>query len=262
MKKNILLVQKKNKICTLILNRPEKRNSLSYDLLAEIYQNLNELSQDDSVRVLVIRGSGDKAFSSGFDIKAILDNISPDIREKFKNQDPLEMVFQSIINYPCPIIAMMNGSAYGAGYELALCCDMRIGADDISVRMPPAKIGVVYAPAGLQRFIQRLGLRTTKEMFFTAETYHGPQIKEKGLADYLVQRTELESFTYALAEKIAANSALALKGTKRILNMLQKGAELNEDETKEAESVIAEALESDDFKEGQRAFMEKREPRF
>ncbi len=259
MKNNILLIKKKNNICTLVLNRPEKRNSLSYDLLAEINSKLKELSQDDSVRVLVIRGSGDIAFSSGFDIRSVLDS---DIQEKIKNQNPLESVFQGIINYPYPVIAMMNGSAYGAGYELALCCDIRIGAEDISVNMPPSKIGVVYSVTGLQRFIQTLGLRTTKEMFFTGSVFNGLQLKEKGLADYLVPRNELEFFTYKMAEEIASNAPLALKGTKRILNLLQNKAELSENEAKEAESIITGALNSDDLKEGQAAFLEKRKPVF
>ncbi|MCP4105858.1 MAG: enoyl-CoA hydratase [Desulfobacteraceae bacterium] len=259
MEKNILSVQKKNNICTLTLNRPEKRNSLSLDLLAELNTKLKELSIDNSVRTLVIRGAGDIAFSSGFDIRSILDSVS---REKFKAQDPLESLFQNIINFPYPVIAMMNGSAYGAGYELALCCDIRIGAEDIVVSMPPSKIGVMYSVAGLQRFIQTLGLRTTKEIFFTGSIYNGLQLKEKGLADYLVLRNELESFTYNMAEKIASNAPLALKGTKRILNLLQNKAELNENEAEEAESIIAESLDSDDLKEGQAAFLEKRKPVF
>lgn len=262
MEKEILLVQRKGNICTLVLNRPEKRNSLSPLLLSEVERALKGLSLDDTIRTVIIRGAGEKAFSSGYDISAIPTNFSREVQEKWKKENPLEMCLEQIVNYPYPVIAMLNGSAYGAGCELAICCDIRVAADDIQMGMPPAKLGVVYDPHGIQRFIQVVGLRRTKEIFFTGRYYHGPRLLEMGLVDYLVPRKDLESFTYNLAEEIAGNAPLSLKGTKRILNMLMKTHVLTEEEQREAEDIISRAFNSQDLKEAQAAFLEKRSPKF
>ena len=262
MESEILLTEKKGNVCTLILNRPEKRNSVSLDLLIEIYQTLQELSNDDTIRTIVIRGSGDKAFSSGYDIKSIPTKGTPELQERMKTQNPLALASDSVVNYPYPVIAMLNGYAYGAGCELAVCCDIRIGADDISMGMPPAKLGVVYRPKALQRFINVIGLRRTKEIFFTGRFYDAPLLKEIGLVDYMVPRAELESFTYSLADEIAGNAPLSLKGTKRILNLLAGSEKLNDEDLKEAEEIIAQAFNSEDLKEAQTAFFQKRKPTF
>ena len=144
MDNEILLIERKGYVCTLVLNRPEKRNSLSPDLLIEIHQTLQEFSKDDTIRTIIIRGAGDRAFSSGYDIGAIPTKITPEIQGRLKAQNPLELALESVANYPYPVIAMLNGYAFGAGCELAVSCDIRIGADDIRMGMPPAKLGVVY----------------------------------------------------------------------------------------------------------------------
>lgn len=262
MESNILLVERKEHDCTLILNRPEKRNSLSPDLLIEIHQTLQALSKDDAVRAIVIRGVGDKAFSSGYDINAIPTKASPETQEKFKTQNPLTLALNSVVNYPYPVIAMLNGSAFGAGCELAICCDIRIGAEDIRMGMPPAKLGVVYDPNGLQRFINIIGLSKTKEVFFSGRYYDALSAKEMGLVDHLLPRSELESFTYNLAEEIAGNAPLAVKGTKRIINMLVGSARMRDEDMKEAQSIVEQAFNSDDLKEAQASFLEKRKPVF
>jgi enoyl-CoA hydratase/carnithine racemase len=262
MEKEILIIQREGNICTIVMNRPEKRNSLSPELLLEIKRAFEGLSLDDTIRTVVIRGAGESAFSSGYDISYIPTNFTREVQEKWKRENPLEMCLDEIINYPYPVIAMVNGSAFGAGCELAICCDIRVGADDIRMGMPPAKLGVVYDPHGIERFIQVLGLRKTKEIFFTGRYYHGTRLLEMGLVDYLVPRNELESFTYSLAREIAGNAPLSLKGIKRILNMLTKPRGLTEEEAKEADEIIANAFNSNDLKEAQSAFLEKRSPQF
>ena len=157
---------------------------------------------------------------------------------------------------------MLNGFAFGLGCELALCCDIRIGAADIRMGMPPAKLGLVYPWAGLQRFIQRIGLQSTKEMFFTGRTYSGQRIKELGLVDYLIAADELEAFTYGMAEEIAGNAPLALKGIKKVINLMMQSKQLDASKSKEALAIFRAALTSEDMQEGQAAFLEKRNPRF
>ena len=262
MNKKLLLVQKKNNVCTLALNRPEKQNSLSIEMIKLLESTLSELARDDAVRTVILRGAGDKAFCSGFDIRSLPISFKGDRNERLKTLEPVDLLLQSLVNFPIPIIAMLNGFAFGLGCELAICCDLRIGAEDIRMGMPPAKLGLVYDWTGLQRFIQSIGLQSAKEMFFTGRTYQGRRIKELGLVDYFVPREKLEEFTYILAEEIAGNAPLALKGTKKIMNMLLRSNQLDVNQIKEAQSLFEESLFSEDMQEGQAAFLEKRKPRF
>jgi enoyl-CoA hydratase/carnithine racemase len=262
MDNDILLMEQKGYVRTLILNRPEKRNSLSLDLLIRLHEVLEELAQTDDARAVVIRGSGDRAFSSGYDIDSIPTKVRPEIQEKMKEKDPLQLAMNSVLDYPYPVIAMLNGYAFGAGCELAVCCDLRIAADDIRMGMPPAKLGVVYPLPGLIRFVQVLGLPGTRELFFSGRYYDAGRVKEMGLVDYLLPREELERFTYHLAEEIAANAPLALKGTKRILGLISRSFQMPAEAFKEGERIVDEAFNSEDLKEGQAAFLEKRKPVF
>jgi enoyl-CoA hydratase len=257
-----LIAERKGMVGTLALNRPEKRNALSADLLLELHARLKEWEGAEAVRAVVITSSDDRAFSSGFDILSIPTEVTPETQELLKRHNPLELALTTVKNFPYPTIAMLNGHAFGAGLNLAINCDIRIGAEDIRVGMPPARLGVLYHPEGLRQFVEVLGMARTREVFFSGRTYAGAQVKEMGLVDHLVSRASLRAVTYALAEEIAANAPLSLKGTKRILNLLGQGAGLPEKELGEAESLIAQAFNSDDLKEGQAAFLEKRKPRF
>ena len=259
---DILLVQREAYVCTLIFNRPEKRNSLSRDLLYNLHHTLEKLSKDDNVRTIVIRGAGNKAFSSGYDITAIPTESTQEIKKFVKEQNPFELVLESIAEYPYPVIAMLNGYAFGGGCGLAVSCDIRIGADDILMGMVPVKLGMFYPPESLKHFIRTIGISRTKEIFFTGRIYDAPRIKEMGLVDYLVPRDNLESFTYDLAREIAQNAPLSLKGIKRTLNLILRSEEMEEGDLQEVHEIFAHILKSEDLKEGQRAFIEKRRPHF
>jgi len=258
----LLSIEKNKNICTLVLNRPEKKNSLSPELVDTLLDRFEELAADDTVRVVVIRGFGNQAFCSGYDIRSLPTQLSDDVREKLKTLNPVETLFKTIVNYPYPVIALINGVAFGAGCELSVCCDIRIGADDIRMGMPPAKLGLVYPWSGLQRFIQVIGLKSTREIFYTGRTYEGKRLREIGLVDYLIPRQELEDFTYQIAAEIAANAPLALKGTKRVLNLMLNSLQPPDHCQKEAESITEAAFLSEDLKEGRLAFLEKRKPKF
>lgn len=263
MKNNPLLIERNGSICTLVLNRPEKKNSLTPGLVELLLTTLDELSRDGSIRVLIIRGAGDQAFCSGYDIGSLPtqtdDDTSPADMDRLT---PVESLFDALIHFPWPVIAMLNGMAFGAGCELALCCDIRIAADDIRIGMPPAKLGIVYPWRGLSRFIQTIGLQTTREMFFTGRTCKGPQLKEMGLVDHLVPREELTGLTGRMAEDIARNAPLALKGTKQVINLILDAGQPEEHPQKTAESITEAAFKSADAAEGKRAFLEKRKPIF
>lgn len=259
---DVLIKEIANNVGTLKINRPDRGNALSPDLLADLHLTLQKWAKDDAVRVVVITGNSEKSFSSGYDISAIPTELSPEAAEILKASNPLELALNSIKNFPYPVIAMINGYCFGAGLNLAICCDMRIGADHIKMGMPPAKLGVVYHPEGLCQFVEVIGMAKTREIFFTGHTYSGEEVKDMHLVDHLVPGNELSKTVYAMAEEIAKNAPLSLKGIKRILTMIGKYPLIAPEYINEAEALIAEAFNSDDLKEGQTAFFEKRTPVF
>ncbi len=258
----MLLKERKGNVGTLTLNRPEKRNSITVEMLIELVNTLEEWADDDTVRVVVITGSGDRVFSGGFDVLSIPTEITPEIAKTFKNRNPVEQALNCVKNYPYPTIAMLNGYALGAGFNLTMCCDIRIAADDVRMGIPPAKLGLVYHSEGIKQVVEALGMARAREVFFTGRLYSAEDVAKMGLVHRMVPRSELESTTYALAEEIAENAPLSLKGMKRIFNMFADNMVLSEDDMKEAAMIIAQSFNSEDIKEGQLAFVQKRKPVF
>jgi enoyl-CoA hydratase/carnithine racemase len=257
-----LLTEENDAILTLTLNRPDKRNALTPEMLVQLYHALQRHASEDRIRVVILRGAGDKAFSSGYDIHAIPTGMSPEVQKLLQNKSPFELAVESIVDFPYPVIAMLNGFAFGGACDLAVACDMRIAAEHVQMGMVPARLGMVYFPEGLQRFVRTIGLSHTKEMFFTARRYKTDRLKEMGLVDHVLPRDELTGFTHALAQEIAANAPLSLKGIKRILNLLSASDRLDAQQQAETKQLVQESLESADLKEGQAAFLEKRRPLF
>jgi enoyl-CoA hydratase len=258
-----LLSEIKDQVAVIVINRPQKMNALSDDLIGALAQRFDQLAADQTVRAVIVRGSGDKAFCSGYDIDALTANHSRPTVTDDRAKHPLEPVAQAIAAYPYPVIAMLNGDAFGAGCELAVCCDIRIAAEDIRMGMPPAKLGVVYPWTGLQRFVQAIGWNHTREMFFSGETVKGERLRSTGLVNHLVVRNSLETFTRGLAKRIAGNAPLALKGIKKTLNLLARNMmAMAPEDIAENRAAILKALHSEDLIEGQRAFREKRKPHF
>ena len=257
-----LLIEQQKRICTLTLNRPDKKNSLSLELVDLLGVALKKLSKNDRLRVVILRGAGDKAFCSGFDIGSLPTQSREDADQRLQSLDRVESLLQTVIHFPYPVMAVLNGFAFGLGCELAMCCDIRIGADDIRMGMPPARLGLVYPWTGLRRFIQNIGVQSTKEIFLTGQTYSGPRMQALGLVDYLVPRVELEKFATEMALQIAENAPLALKGIKRVINMLMQTNGLDNDQAAAARKIFRDTLSSQDMREGQAAFLEKRKPHF
>ena len=216
MPNDAILTEKKGFVATLVLNRPEKRNSLTPEMLFKIARQLKEFAKDDDIRTVVIRGEGGKAFSAGYDIAEIPKDITEELVEELKEKNPLEIGFNAIETYPYPVIAMIDGYALGAGCEMAMACDIRIASDTSKIGIPPSRIGLVYHPSGLQRFINVLGVARAKEVFFTGKYYDIMAAKDMGMVNYVVPKLDIVSFTYDIAKEIADNAPLSLKGHKYI----------------------------------------------
>jgi len=252
----VLLSQKDGNICTLTINRPERRNALNLELLYRLGDTFDALKDDGDVRVVVLRGAGEKAFSSGVDFQDV-DRVK--VRQK---DNPIDYAVRSVLTYPRPVIAMIYAAATGAGCDLSVACDMRIAADTAVMGINPVRIGRVYPPAGLQRLINVVGLSQAKELFFTGRFIDAQRAKEIGLVDHVVAAAELLSFTYALAREIADNAPLAVSTTKIIFNRLLRYQRLSPEDEAEILALIDIVERSEDAKEGPLALIEKRKPRF
>ncbi len=257
-----LLVEKKPPIAILTINRPQRRNALSSTLLVTLAQSLRELAAEGEVRCAILRGAGDKAFSAGMDLSALPEGIPEDIQRQIEDKGPLKFGLDAIEDCPFPVIAMIRGYCVGAGCETSMACDLRVGSEDCRMGMPPARLGIVYPPEGLHRFIRNLGYTVTKKVFLTAELFEGSEAFRMGMLDYLVPDAELESFTEGLAARLASNAPLSVSGHKRCLQLLAAMSPLSDEERQEINAIMGKAMASEDAREGIMAFREKRDPVF
>jgi enoyl-CoA hydratase len=255
----LILLEKDDGVATLTINRPEKRNSVNPEALLQLGDTLMALADDGETRVVVIRGTGEKAFSSGFDIGRIGGDAPP---ETGPRRNPLGYGLKNVRDFPCPVIAMIYGYAVGAGLELAATCDLRVAADTARLGITPTKLGLVYNAEGLRKFIDLVGMSQTRELFYTARLVDAARAAEIGLVDHVVPAAELADYTYGLAREIAGNAPLAVRGTKTTINRLLEFSRLSPEADAELRQLQAASMQSDDLKEGQRAFMEKRKPNF
>ncbi len=259
MPEDVLLVEKDSYICTLTLNRPERRNALSPDSILKLGTTLEGLKDDPDVRVVVIRGQGEQAFSSGMDLGRGWGTWD---LARAGGKHPLQYLTDSVVEFPGPVIAMLYGYTMGAGLDLAVSCDLRLAAEDSQMGMPPARLGGIYNAAALQRFVHLIGVAQTKELFVTAQNIGAQRAAEIGLVNHVVPTEQLSAVTYELARTIAASAPLSVRGTKAVIARLLACQRLSPEDEAEIQALMDFAERSEDRQEGQRAFLEKRQPRF
>ncbi len=257
-----LHVKREGAVCTMVIDNPAKHNALTLECLIKMAETFDRLATDDEVRTVVIRGAGEKAFSAGFDITAFGSRNDADLQSRHEKTHPFDEAMRSIRKYPYPIIAMLNGFAYGGGFELALTCDIRIAAEHVKMGMPPAKVGLVYRYDGFKRFITVLGYTRTLELFLTARSYDSAKCLEMGIVNHVVPGDELESFAYDLAHAMTQLAPLSLRHSKYILNKICEYPAISKEDLDQFDSLQMQAFMSDDHEEGKRAFIEKRKPQF
>lgn len=250
---DVLLVERKDYICTVSINRPERRNALNPQVVHRIRETFSSIKPGGDIRVVILRGAGDKAFCSGADLEAIIGEED--------GGNILQRAIESVIACPCPVIAMIYGYAVGAGCDLAAACDFRIIADSARIGINPVKLGLVYFPKAIERFIRLIGIAYTKELFFTGKFFTAQRAQEMGLVHYVVPAEQLEDTTYALAREIAENAPLAVAGMKAIINKLLY-QRLSPEEEAEMRAIMESSWQTEDVQEGVRAFVEKRKPEF
>lgn len=240
----------------LTFDNEAKRNAVDPEMLAAI-PGVCAAADADGVRCLVLTGAGEKAFCSGYDLNRL--QASPD-------GDPLpdavlHLAVTALEHLQAPVIAAVNGAAYGAGAELAAACDLRVAARNARLSMPPARLGIVYAPAGLERFVELVGLSQAKRLFFTGEAVQAEEALAIGLVDEMVEEGQALRRALELASTIAGNAPLAVQGMKRLFRLMRQ-REIPQAVLGEVEALRRASFASEDAREGVAAVFEKRKPRF
>jgi len=256
----LLLKEIENGVCTLTINRPRKANSLNLEMLEGIISVFEELQDEQKARVVVIRGAGSKAFCAGLDIGQI---PSSGDAKGHNVQEVFERSLTAVREVPVPVIAMINGFCVGAGMELAVNCDLRIACETAKLGITPAKLGLIYHPAGLKRFLALIGPSAAKELFLTGRLITAQKAAGISLVNEVAPTEKLEEIVYKLAGEIAVNAPMSVRGHKYIINrMTDKMFDLDREQEDIIRAMISQAFSSDDFLEGKRAFLESRRPEF
>jgi methylmalonyl-CoA decarboxylase len=248
----------RDRIGVITLDDPERRNCLSPQMLDEITAGLVRFAEEE-VRVVVIRARPRaKVWSAGLDVRSLPEPG----RDPLDYSDPLEHVIRQVEHFPSPVIAMVEGGVWGGACDLATVCDLAIGCESASFAITPAKLGVPYNCSGILHFLNLLGPRVAREMFFTAEPIRAERALQVGILNHLVPSAELEEFTFGMARRIAENSPLAVGVIKEQLRILARSHPVSPDTFERIQTLRRAVYESSDYVEGKRAFLEKRKPTF
>jgi enoyl-CoA hydratase/carnithine racemase len=249
----LLLDEPGESVARLTISNPERRGALDHELLDALAETARSLD----VRCLIIRGTGE-VFSAGYDLGNLEGQKFEEAAERLVAH-PFHEAIEALDAYPYPIVAQLGGHAIGGGLELALTCDLRVAAAGVKLSMPPAKLGLIYSHTGLRRFVEVCGVARTAELFFTGHAVDSERAERMGLVNEVVEPERLEERVLELATEIAGNAPLSLAGNKRVLRAL-RDPRLPEELERELIELRESCFRSEDFREGVRAFAEKRKP--
>ena len=254
-----IVAEKQGPIGWLTFNNPARRNAISIDMWEAIPKALDRFEQDPDVRVIVLKGEGDKAFVSGADVSQYekqrssaegiqyYEEIAGRVTERLQSCDKV-------------VIAMIRGYCLGAGVNIALCCDLRIAAEDAKLGIPAAKLGLGYRAASLKNLVDIVGPAYAREVLITGRHFSAGEAKTMGLVHRVAPVAELEALVLEYCAMISENAPLTIRASKRTVRELLKSSATFD---AEACAVLVKAcFESEDYIEGRRAFMEKRKPLF
>lgn len=254
-----MLAEKKDGIGWMTFNNPERRNALSVEMREAAIRILNDFSADDAVRVVVMKGAGDKAFVSGADISQFESQRSTP--EQIAAYAALTQRFEGTMNQlQKPLIAMIRGYCLGGGLAVALTADIRIAAEDAQFGIPAARLSLGYGFAGTRKLSDLVGPSCAKEILFTARRYTAAEALQMGLVNRVVPVAGLDDHVCELATTIAGNAPLTIRAAKTIIGEIVKDPA--DRDMAACERAVQTCMSSSDYVEGRRAFMEKRKPAF
>lgn len=251
-----ITLERRGSVAVITINRPDKLNALNQQVHIDGVAALDELRTDDTVRVVVLTGAGEKAFIAGADISEFADKTPVTQRDLF-NQRTL---FNTIDTFPKPVIAMINGFCLGGGNELALACDIRIGSETARFSQPEINLGIMCGGGGTQRLARLIGEGRAMELCLTGDMIDAPTAHKFGLLNHVFPADQLEAETLRIAAKIAEKAPIALQLTKEAVKFASK-SNLDEGLRREVD-LFAICFSTEDKTEGVAAFLEKRKPVF
>lgn len=246
-----------NGVAWLTLSNPARRNAVTPAMLAALRQHLRDVWNNMDIRCVALRGDGDKAFSAGYDLRSFGDSgLGP--------QDAavdLAETLQLLLAVPKPTVAVLNGHAIGAGCEIAVTCDIRWSVAEATLGMPPAKLGLIYSPQGVSRFVGLIGPAHTAELFYSARNITADRAAEIGLVNEVFDAEAFAQATGARLQEIAGLAPWSHAGHAFLIRQLSS-TQLDARDRGHLEELRANAFASSDASEGLAAFLEKRAPRF
>lgn len=245
-------------VATIIVDRPKVRNAIRYHTMLEIKSALEDMENDDTIRVVVLTGAGDKAFISGGDISIMAEGEGK--LDVLKELPKGQAICGDIENFPKPVIAKINGVALGGGTELAMCCDLRIAADTAIMGQPEIKLGIIPGYGGTQRLSRLIGMTKAKELVYLGDHITAKEAYDLGLLNRVVPLSDLDKTVTELCERLARLGPLALRMAKTAMN---NGIQADIRTAMEIEARCYTAtFNSEDRVEGMNAFLQKRKPDF
>lgn len=252
----IILLEKRDRVALLTINRPDKLNALNIATRRELAEALDTLRDDQEVRVVILTGAGEKAFVAGADINEFAGRSAVEQRAVMKAKS----IFTAAEEFPKPLIAMINGFCLGGGCELALACDLRIASEKARFGQPEINLGIIPGGGGTQRLTRLIGEGKAMQMILTGEMINAQEAHRLGLVNEVYALEDLTAKTFELANRIAEKSPIALAMAKAAVKnaartALQAGLDAEID-------LFALCFSSEDKEEGVRAFLEKRKPDF
>ncbi|HSE01909.1 MAG TPA: enoyl-CoA hydratase [Burkholderiales bacterium] len=254
-----IIARKDGAIGWVIFNNPEKRNALSLEMYEATTAAMEGYAKDPEVRVVILKGAGDKAFISGADISQFKDRRSNP--EQVKAAEAISVrCSRSIRECPKPVIAMIRGYCMGGGLGLAVVCDLRIASDDSRFGIPAAKLGVGYRFSGVRRLAELVGPSFTAEIFYTGRQFNAQEALQMGLVNRVLPVADLEKYVMDYAATLTGNAPLTIAAVKR--SLIELGRDPAERDLAACQKMVDDCFASEDYKEGQKAFMEKRKPVF
>jgi len=212
---SLLVTSKSEGICTVKINRPDKLNAMNMDVAKELVKTFEDIGRDENVKVIILTGEGDKAFSAGADIE-YMSKITPDESEEYAKLG--QLVTATVENVKQQTIAAVNGFALGGGCELAMSCDIRIAANTAKMGQPEVTIGIPPGWGGTQRLMRIVGIAKSKELVYTGKMIKADEAREIGLINQVVELSSLMDETMKMAKIIASNSAIAVRMSKAAIN--------------------------------------------
>lgn len=254
-----LVARKEGGIGWIVFNNPARHNAVSLEMWQSLTQVLNAYASDPEVRVIILKGEGEKAFVAGADISQFKEKrSSPEAVEHYNTT--ADEASRALRGATKPTIAMIRGYCIGGGTGIAVSCDIRVAAEDAKFGVPAAKLGLGYRFDGIKRLADIVGPSFAAEIFYTGRQFSGQEAMQMGLVNRLVPVADLERYTLDLANTIVNNAPLTIASVKRALLEYSKNPQ--ERDLALCQKMVDACYVSDDYREGQTAFMEKRKPVF